>query len=170
MRTIMFLAMAAMSAAPLVAQQCPNDRSPYPSIGVERYQCRGGSCSVNRMQDTYRHMFTTEPIVIRTGSQASRGDDVIEGDVIVSVEGALITSREGGLTLGSLPIGEPANVQVRRGDRLMTLEVVPEGSCELPGLLVSSELPVLLANSAQRSLLVSQQLTAARLMTSQAPE
>jgi hypothetical protein len=122
------------------------------------------------MQDTYRHMFTTEPIVIRTGNQASRSDDVMEGDVIVSVEGALITSREGGLRLGSLPIGEPADLQVRRGDRLMTLEVVPEGSCELPRLLVSSELPVLLANSAQRALLANQQLTAARLMTSQAPE
>lgn len=171
MRTITFLAMAAMPAAPIAAQQCPDDRPPYPSIGVERFQCTGGSCSVNRVQgDTYRHTFSVEPIVIQTRTRDSRGDDVMEGDVIVSVEGALITSREGGLRLGSLLIGEESDIQVRRKGRLVNLEVVPEPSCELPRLTVSSGLPLLLAGelaTGLRAQLVNQQLTAVRLQETQ---
>lgn len=177
MRTITLLAIAALPATPLAAQQCPDNRPPYPSIGIERFQCRGGSCSVTRMQgDTYSHSFSTEPIVIQTRHRDSRGDDVMEGDIIVSVEGALITSREGGLRLGSLPIGELADLEVRRNGRVMHLEVVPERSCELPRMLVSSQIlvsgqiPVLTANvpSVQRALLTNQQLTAARLLATQA--
>ncbi len=78
MRTITLLAIAALPAAPLAAQQCPDDRPPYPSIGVERFQCRGGSCSVNRVQgDTYRHTFSVEPIVIKTWDQPFRADDIM---------------------------------------------------------------------------------------------
>ena len=176
MRTIMFLAMATIPAAPIAAQsaqQCSDDRPPYPNIGVERFQCRGGSCSVNRVQgDTYRHTFTVEPIVIKTWDQPFGADDIMEGDVIVSVEGALITSREGGLRLGSLPIGEESDIQVRRQGRLVNLEVVPERSCELPRLTVSSEMPLVLTGlaTAQRAQLVSQQLTAARLQATQAEQ
>ena len=171
MRTITLLAIAALPAAPLSAQQCPDDRPPYPSIGVERFQCRGGSCSVNRVQgDTYRHTFSVEPIVIKTWDQPFRTDDIMEGDVIVSVEGALITSREGGLRLGSLPIGEESDIQVRRKGRLVNLEVVPERSCELPRLTVSSEMPLVLAGelATLERALTNQQLTAARLLTTQA--
>ena len=147
MRTITLLAIAAIPAAPLAAQQCPDNRPPYPSLGVERFQCMGGSCSVGRLQgDTYSHSFSTEPIVLESWNRDSRGDDLMEGDILVSVEGALITSREGGLRLGSLPIGDPATLQVRRDNRLIDLEVVPERSCQPPSLIVSSEAPLALAN------------------------
>ncbi len=174
MRTITFFAIAALPAAPLAGQQCPDDRPPYPSIGVERFQCRGGSCSVNRLQgDTYSHSFSTEPVVIQTWNRDSRGDDVMEGDVIVSVEGALITSREGGLRLGSLPIGEPAELEVRRHGQMIDLEVVPEASCDLPHLFVSSETSVALlasqyASAARQQGVLNQQLTSTRIQATQA--
>ena len=173
MRTITLLAIAAIPAAPLAAQQqCPDNRPPYPSLGVERFQCMGGSCSVGRIQgDTYSHSFSTEPIVLETWNRDSQGDDVMEGDIIVSVEGALITSREGGLRLGSLPIGEAATLEVRRNDRLIDLEVVPERSCEPPSLIVSSVTPVALAgqyiNAARAAGVVSGQVADARALQGQ---
>ncbi|HEX9692051.1 MAG TPA: PDZ domain-containing protein [Gemmatimonadales bacterium] len=163
-----------LTVAPLFGQTCPEGRPAYPSIGVQQFHCLGGSCQVNDRNGTgYSHTFSSEPRLRGIDPRGPSAGKLQEGDVLVSVDGALITSRDGGRRLGSLPAGRPATLRVRRDGRELTVEVTPVDGCAVPSLVVTSTATELIETvpavlEATRALQTAQLAQAARVQTQSA--
>ncbi len=130
------LVAALLAIQPLAAQQCSNGLPGFGSIGVGEFECVGGSCAVNmRTGDPYAHSFSTEP---RLRDIAPWADVLHEGDVLVAVDGRLITTAEGGRRLGSVKPGQDVKLTLRREGREIQAWLTARQSCELPRLEVTS--------------------------------
>ena len=105
--------------------RCPEGHPQTGDIGIEYLLCAGGSCSVNLRTDRgYVHDFSTEPSIreIRPGSPAA--GKLRNGDVLIAIDGVLITTREGGRRLANLTPGVPVTLRLRRDGREMNVTVV----------------------------------------------
>ena len=143
MRSIALLCTALLATLPATAlAQEPASVCPWPgvgsdpaSIGIERLLCRGGECEINlRDEGGLFHRFTTEPVLQRLTPEAPPA--LRAGDVLVAVDGALITTQEGGRRLARLQVGVPANLRLRRGGRETEVRVVPRPGCPIGALSV----------------------------------
>lgn len=125
---------------PLNAQQtraeCPFAGPDPVGTGIERLLCLGGECEINLVgpDGGLEHRFTTEPRIVQLRPPA---DDVLEtGDVIVSVDGAPITTREGGRRLARPQAGVATALGIRRHGRTFEVRIIPEPGCPIGGLAV----------------------------------
>jgi S1-C subfamily serine protease len=128
------VAEAAGAQTPL---RCPEGHPATGDLGIEYLLCVGGSCSVNLMTDRgYAHDFSTEPRIrgVQPGGPAS--GKLRDGDILISIDGVLITTREGGRRLANLTPGKPVTLRVRRGGQEMDVTVVPGLGCNMPRLAV----------------------------------
>lgn len=126
-------------AASARAQACEQGVPRTASLGIGLLHCAGGSCMVNaRDGGGYRHDFSTEPRVweLEPAGPGARG--LREGDQITSVDGALITTREGGRRLANLRPGVPVRLGIRRDGAETSVRVVPEPGCNTPALAVTA--------------------------------
>lgn len=129
-----------MIAVPALAgaQECSHGLPAFGSLGIGEFQCVGGSCSVNqRTGDPYAHSFSTEPRLRDIDPEGPGAAALREGDVLVAINGALITTAEGGRRLGSVRPGETVELTLRRGSREIAASVEARRSCALPRLEVS---------------------------------
>ncbi|NIQ55569.1 MAG: PDZ domain-containing protein, partial [Gammaproteobacteria bacterium] len=53
-----------------------------------------------------------------------------DGDVLVAVNGRAVTTAQASEELDALEAGEPVRLTVRRGSRLLNVEVTPTRSCQ----------------------------------------
>ena len=140
--TAAFLCCASLAGAAETAQlrgggPCPEGHPETGDIGIEYLLCVGGSCSVNlRSGRGYAHDFSTEPLIrgIRPGSPST--GKLKTGDILIAIDGVLITTREGGRRLANLRPGVAVTLRVRRDGREMDIAVVPEVGCNMPRLAV----------------------------------
>lgn len=131
------LAGAAETAQLRGGSRCPEGHPETGDIGIEYLLCVGGSCAVNlRSGRGYAHDFSTEPLIreIRPGSPAA--GRLHTGDILIAIDGVLITTREGGRRLANLRPGVPVTLRVRRDGKEMDIPVVPEPGCNMPRLAV----------------------------------
>lgn len=131
------LAGAAETAQLRGGSPCPEGHPETGDIGIEYLLCVGGSCAVNlRSERGYVHDFSTEPLIreIRPGSPAA--GKLHSGDILIAIDGVLITTREGGRRLASLQPGVAVTLRIRRDGREMNIAVVPEVGCNMPRLAV----------------------------------
>ena len=131
----------AASAAVAVAQtgQCARGTAPYGSLGIGEFHCVGGSCAVNmRSGDPYAHSFSTEPRLRRIDPRGPGRNVLRDGDVLVAVDGTLITTAEGGRKLGSIKAGDDVKLTLRRNGREIDAWLTAVASCDLPRLAVTS--------------------------------
>jgi S1-C subfamily serine protease len=129
----------ALCATAAQAQTCEGGRPRTATLGIGLLHCVGGTCMVNaRDSHGYRHDFATEPRVweLEPNGPASRG--LREGDQITSVDGVLITTREGGRRLANVRAGVPVQLGIRRGGAETLVRVVPEPGCNTPALAVTA--------------------------------
>jgi len=137
-RIVLFFAIA--SACAFVAAQaspCPEGHPVTGDLGIEYLLCVGGSCSVNLRTDRgYVHDFSTEPRIRGLEEGGPSSGKLHNGDVLIAVDGALITTREGGRRLANLTPGKPVNLRVRRGGQEIDVTVVPRSGCNMPRLMV----------------------------------
>ncbi|MES1243296.1 MAG: PDZ domain-containing protein [Acidobacteriota bacterium] len=136
---ILFFAVASACAFVAGAQtpRCPEGHPATGDIGIESLLCVAGSCSVNLQTGRgYAHDFSTEPRIrgIEPGGPAS--GKLRDGDILISIDGVLITTREGGRRLANLTPGKPVELRIRRGDKEMNVTVVPKLGCNMPRLAV----------------------------------
>lgn len=127
-------AAAAQSAAP-----CPGDREYGGDLGIIGLRCVGpaAACAIYQEEDGMtRHEFSVEPIIADLEPTATNGDPLREGDVLVALDGRLITTREGGRYMANLPVGRTVGVLVRRGHELMTRSVRTREGCGVTSLSV----------------------------------
>lgn len=110
------------------AEGCPDpDRG---SLGITGFRCDHCSFSRNRSGFTSAE-FLTEPEVFAVADDATGGDDLRVGDVLVAVDGELITTDAGARRFTSLPAGEWVQVTVRRDGRTRELRVRTARACEV---------------------------------------
>jgi S1-C subfamily serine protease len=136
---ILFFAVATVAniAGAQTPLRCPEGHPTTGDLGIEYLLCVGGSCSVNlRTERGYAHEFSTEPRIrgIQPGGPAA--GKLRNGDILISIDGVLITTLEGGRRLANLTPGKPVKLRVRRGDKEMDVTVVPGLGCNMPRLAV----------------------------------
>ena len=142
---LLLVACAAGGAAAQAGRTCSEGRPPAGQPGVGLLHCVGGSCEIFvRRGGVVFHRFSSEPRVWRIAPDGPAAGRLREGDVLVAVDGALVTSVEGGLRLANLAPGRPVRLRVRRAGRELEVEIVPRLGCDFPRLLVttSAERPV----------------------------
>src|SRR5258705_12868943 len=134
MRQPMIAALAlalAGASKPLLAQTvasgpCPLPRSTSATIGVGMYRCYGGNCvlfdSTGRVPS---HTFTVEPRLLQVKAGGPADGKLRDGDAIVAVDGALITTSEAGRTLANPVAGRSIRFRVRRSGTGIETAVTP---------------------------------------------
>ena len=140
--TAVVLCSASLAGAAETAQlrggtRCPEGHPETGDIGIEYLLCVGGSCSVNlRSGRGYAHDFSTEPLIreIRPGSPSA--GKLHTGDILIAIDGVLITTRDGGRRLANLRPGVPVTLRIRRDGKEMDVTVTPEAGCNMPRLAV----------------------------------
>jgi hypothetical protein len=127
-------------AGPLIAQEtrseCPFAGPDPVGIGIERLLCVGGECEINleSLDGGLEHRFTTEPRIVRLRQPAA--NSLQEGDVIVSVDGVPVTTREGGRRLARPRPGAVTTLGIRRDGRTFEVQITPEPGCPITSLAV----------------------------------
>lgn len=133
------VAAALLVPALAAAQECPDGRPRAPTLGIGMFHCLGGGCGVNvRTPRGPAHDFSSEPRVWHLDPRGPAAGRLREGDFITSVDGALVTTPEGGRRLASLREGRAVRLGVRRGGEELEVRVVPEMGCTAPRLVISS--------------------------------
>ena len=106
-------------------------------LGIERYRCIGGACEIWTATELgLSHVFTTEPRIDRLEPDGPSAGALREGEVLLAIDGILITSEEGGYRLANLRSGVAAVLWIRRGDRDFEVRVVSVPGCNPSGLSV----------------------------------
>lgn len=121
-----WIALAALSAAPLDAQSCPRR---YADLGLQGFECRNCQIQVNDENGVRTFRFGTELTLGRIRPGGPTAGVLREGDVVVAVDGAPITTAEGGRRFGELAPGRPATFTIRRDGRTRYVRVVPGAQC-----------------------------------------
>ena len=135
-RIVLFFAVA-MACAFAASGQCPEGHPETGDIGISHLLCVGGSCSVNLRTDRgYAHDFSTEPRIRGLDKDGPAWGKLQDGDVLVAIDGVLITTREGGRRLANLTPNKPVTLRVRRGGKEEDVTVVPRSGCNMPMLAV----------------------------------
>jgi membrane-associated protease RseP (regulator of RpoE activity) len=117
--------------------RCPEGHPETGDLGIESLLCVSGSCAVNMRTDAgYTHMFSTEPRIRGLVDGSPAAGKLMDGDVLIAIDGVLITTREGGRRLANLKPGEPITLRIRRDRREMDVALVPRLGCNMPGLAV----------------------------------
>jgi hypothetical protein len=140
-------ALAALALGAPAARACDDGLPKIGYLGISNLEC---SCSTNFMMTgegtnrtlIRRWIFRSEPVVggvLRHGPSAGKLRD---GDVITAVNGALITTREGGMRFSRMAPGETVTLRVRRDGREIDVPVTVGSICaeELSGPLGLREL------------------------------
>src|SRR5687767_3775938 len=102
-----------VSSPPLLAQRCAREEQ-VGWIGIAGLQC--SNCRI----DSETMTFSTEPRITAVAPGSPASGVLRAGDVIVSVNGVLITTTEGGERLASVRPGQNLAMVVRRDGELIT--------------------------------------------------
>jgi membrane-associated protease RseP (regulator of RpoE activity) len=128
-----------MCTAAVDAQTCRDGMPRTATLGIGLLHCVGGTCMVHGPDGGgTRHDFSTEPRAweLEPGGPAARA--LREGDQITSIDGVLITTRDGGRRLANLRPGVPLRLGIRRGGAETVVRVVPAPGCNQPALAVTA--------------------------------
>ena len=132
----------ALMPAVVSAQQgaCPGGANPVAQLGIERFECITNlGCEINRRTPSgLTHRFSTEPTVWGIEPAGPASGHLRNGDAIVAVDGALVTSSEAGRHLANLRAETPVVLRVRRGTGEHTVRLVPKVSCTTTKLVVGT--------------------------------
>jgi len=94
-------------------------------LGITRMEC---NCSFVHDENEQMWLFQSEPLIRAVDSDGPSGGKLKDGDVIVAVDGVLITTRKGGSSFSRLEAGKIVAFTVRRAGRIEEVTVVPQVS------------------------------------------
>jgi PDZ domain len=120
----------AVAAAPGQAQQCPRGTVRHADLGFDNLQ--GGPMRFQWENGRTNTQFDAEPRIsgVRDGGPAE--GRLRDGDVIVAVDGQLITSSAGGRRYSAIDPGDQVRLSVRRGGRVQEVTVRAGARCIRP--------------------------------------
>ena len=123
----------------LQAQEACGDKA-WDSIGVGAFHCPGGTCSFTppRGPESAGFSFSTEPWMRAIDPSGPAAGLLQEGDVLVAVNGYLITTPVGTAELAHLDASTEAVLTIRRSSRLEEVRVRPRSTCRPPLILIGN--------------------------------
>ncbi len=110
------------------AGSCPGGASTVGDLGVD-FDCHDCEVSYRSSSRTWRWRFRSEPTIKHVSASGPSNGKLRSGDVLVSIDGRLITTRSGGARLADLEPGEPVTVSVRRTGLDVTTQITPAAAC-----------------------------------------
>lgn len=116
--------LAAQSGERLV---CKDGLSPVGSLGITGISC--DRCQFYTNGKVHQAVFWTEPTIENLDVTNPAATLLRTGDVLVAVDGQLITTKEGSARFSALPPDQEARLRIRRDGRLMTLMVPVAAAC-----------------------------------------
>ncbi|HEX9726998.1 MAG TPA: PDZ domain-containing protein [Gemmatimonadales bacterium] len=83
-------------------------------------------------QTNSRWEFRSEPVIFGIDPDGPADGPLRPGDAIVSIDGYLITTAEGGKRFAQIQPNRPVRLRVRRGDREFDVTITPGSACVPP--------------------------------------
>ncbi len=105
-----------------VAGRCPEGHPESGDLGIGSLLCISGSCTINLR--TSRDLRESSPAAGKLQG----------GDILLTIDGVLITSREGSRRMANLKPGRPVTLRIRRAGREIDVVLVPRLGCSMPTL------------------------------------
>jgi S1-C subfamily serine protease len=118
---------AAGAQAPAAADTCPGGNLPKADLGITSFSCH---CSVETSGSASEWSFLTEPEIQGVSADGPSAGELQPGDRVISIDGALITTPEGGRRWSAVRPGDQVSLRVRRGGVPRTVTIVAGASCE----------------------------------------
>ncbi len=106
---------------------CKDGAEPVGSLGITGIAC--DRCQFFTNGKVHRAVFWTEPTILDLDGANPAASVLREGDVLVAVDGQLITTRGGSALFSALPPDEPTRLRIRRDGRMMELSVPVAAAC-----------------------------------------
>jgi len=121
-----------MVAAAAVAQQpapCAPGQAMITTLDINGIRC--DNCSVFSSADPaeVRWEFGSEPVIEGDAGGATGNARLLPGDVIVAIDGHLITTFEGGRRFARPDAHRAADLRIRRGGRELSVAIEPTTEC-----------------------------------------
>jgi hypothetical protein len=127
---------AATQAQVAVAGSCNAGWSSFGALGISGFSC---DCTVTRKENNDLNLsndlawnFRGEPIVSSLTPGGPASGKLREGDVIVAINGLLITTRAAGDKVSSLRQGDNVVLTIRRNGRVQEVEIEAAEDCAAP--------------------------------------
>lgn len=111
------------------AVECAVDGRPIGSIGIRRLSCNCGVVASSEAEEASVFRVRSEPTVLSITPGGPAGGVLREGDVIVSVDGMLVTTREAAGRLTRPSVGVPVRLGIRRDGRELEVAITPAAMC-----------------------------------------
>lgn len=136
----LLVAFAGPAFAQEAASACEDERLTGGTLGIGVFQCAGGACQLyQKAGPEAAHGFSVEPRVWDLAEPAS--GRLKDGDIILSVDDLLITTRRGGRRLASVKPGQEVELRVRRGNNERTVRLTAVGGCDRSRLVQTTQIP-----------------------------
>ena len=97
---------------------------PGAMLGIEQMRVESNS-DLTITPDEIYYTFTSEPRIRAIDPDGPAAGILQRGDVIVAIDGLLITTHQAGVRYAGITAGEPVEITVRRDGRLRTFTIVP---------------------------------------------
>jgi hypothetical protein len=111
-----------------VAATCSEGWSTLGALGISEFSC---DCTFDSNGNP-AWRFRGEPEIKSISSNGPAAGRLRVGDVLVAIDGMLITTRAAGARLAHLEPGEPLTLTVRRGNREIEVRITPDEPCDPP--------------------------------------
>jgi hypothetical protein len=135
--SILMLVLVAAGTRTRGMPACPDGRAMAGDLGIGQLLCLGGDCRIYaRIGDRLVHQFAIEPRLHAIDLGGPSAGLVKEGDLLVAVDGLLVTTAEGGDRLANLKAGIVVRLDLRRGNRDFRINVTPREGCGFQNLSV----------------------------------
>jgi membrane-associated protease RseP (regulator of RpoE activity) len=108
-------------------------------LGITSMHC---NCSYIYGDDESMWVFQSEPEIRAVDVLGPSHGKLEKGDVIVAIDGALITTRKGGTAFAHLEAGEPVELTIRRKGRTHEVVVIPRAIAGRSTSIAVPEVPV----------------------------
>jgi PDZ domain len=117
-----------LAAQDAVAVACSEGWSTLGALGITEFTC---DCTYHQdVQPSWR--FRGEPEIRSVDPDGPAAGQLRAGDVIVAINGSLITTRAAGLRMANLRPNTAVVLTIRRGNRELQVSIVPNEECPTP--------------------------------------
>jgi hypothetical protein len=106
---------------------CKDGAEPVGSLGITGIAC--DRCQFFTNGKVHRAVFWTEPTILQLDAGNPAASVLQEGDILVAIDGELITTRDGSARFSALPPDRPARIRIRRDGRTLELSVPVAAAC-----------------------------------------
>jgi hypothetical protein len=106
---------------------CKGGVDPVGSLGITGISC--DRCQFFTNGKVHRAVFWTEPTILDLDASNPASSVLRKGDVLVAVDGQLITTRDGSARFSALPPDRAALLRIRRDGRLVDVSVPVAAAC-----------------------------------------